>query len=74
MGKNQHVVPHDRGWAVMGDGNNRLTSIHAQQRDAVAATRRIARNQGSDLLVHDRTGRVTQWEMMVEEPPSGFEV
>lgn len=74
MGKNQHVVPHDRGWAVMGDGNSRLTSIHAQQRDAVAAARRIARNQGSDLLVHDRTGRVTQWEMMVEEPPSGLEV
>ena len=57
----------------MGDGNNRLTSIHALQRDAVAAARRIARNQNSDLLVHDRTGRVTQWEMVMEDPPPGFE-
>ena len=66
MGKNQHVVPHERGWAVMGDGNERLTSIHGQQRDAVAAARRIARNQGTDLLVHDRTGRITQWETLID--------
>ncbi|PKO14791.1 hypothetical protein CVU37_13905 [candidate division BRC1 bacterium HGW-BRC1-1] len=69
MGKNQHVVPHERGWAVMGDGNNRLTSIHGLQREAVAAARRIARNQGTDLLVHDRTGRITQWETMIDPTP-----
>ena len=50
----------------MGDGNERLTSIHGQQRDAVAAARRIARNQGTDLLVHDRTGRITQWETLID--------
>ncbi len=53
----------------MGDGNNRLTSIHGLQREAVAAARRIARNQGTDLLVHDRTGRITQWETMIDPTP-----
>ena len=25
MGKNQHVVPHDKDWAVKGEGNSRVT-------------------------------------------------
>ncbi|MCV5597423.1 DUF2188 domain-containing protein, partial [Escherichia coli] len=27
MGKDQHVVPHDGGWAVKGAGNSKATSI-----------------------------------------------
>ena len=37
--KNQHVVPHESGWAVKGAGNSRATSVHGTQREAIAAAR-----------------------------------
>lgn len=58
MGKNQHVVPHDGGWAVRGAGNTRATSIHDTQAAAIDAARDIARNQASELLIHGRNGQI----------------
>lgn len=58
MGKNQHVVPHDGGWAVRGAGNARATSIHDTQAAAIDAARDIARNQASELLIHGRNGQI----------------
>jgi hypothetical protein len=55
-GKNQHVVPHEDGWAVKGEGNQRLTSIHPTQQQAADAAREIARNQNSELFIHRRDG------------------
>ena len=42
--KNQHVVPHQDGWAVKGEGNQRATSVHDTQQQAFDAARQIARN------------------------------
>ena len=58
MGKNQHVVPHDGGWAVRGAGNTRATSIHDTQSAAIDAARDIARNQASELLIHGWNGQI----------------
>lgn len=54
MPKNQHVVPTDTGWAVRGAGNQRHTSVHDTQTEAIA----IARNQHSELLIHGRDGQI----------------
>ncbi len=35
MGKNQHVVPHNGEWAVRGEGNERVTSTHRTQQEAI---------------------------------------
>ena len=56
--RNQHVVPHDRGWAVKGAGAGRATSVHSTQQAAIDAARGIARNQGSELLIHGRNGQI----------------
>ena len=58
MQKNQHVVPHERGWAVRGERKARATSVHRTQREAVDAARAIARHLGGELFVHSRTGRI----------------
>ena len=47
--RDQHVVPHDGGWAVRGAGSQRASSIHSTQGEAIAAGRDIARNQHSEL-------------------------
>jgi hypothetical protein len=58
MGKNQHVVPANDNWGVRGAGNERLTSRHATQREAIEAAREIARHQHSELIIHDREGKI----------------
>ncbi|NCN65897.1 MAG: DUF2188 domain-containing protein [Thiomicrospira sp.] len=56
--KNQHVVPHQDGWAVKGEGNQRATSVHDTQQQASDAARQIARNQQSELVIHRPDGRI----------------
>ena len=42
-GKNQHVMPHEGKWAVQGEGNRRVTSIHNTQAAATDRAREIGR-------------------------------
>ena len=58
MGKNQHVVPREGGWAVQGAGNDRATSVHDTQAGAIDRARDVARNQESELLIHGRNGQI----------------
>jgi hypothetical protein len=58
--RNQHVVPHEDGWAVRGAGSQRASSVHQTQQDAIEAGREVARNQGSELFVHGRDGRIRE--------------
>lgn len=58
MGKDQHVVPAGDDWGVRGEGNERLTSIHDTQAEAIEAAREIARNQHSELVIHRPNGRI----------------
>ena len=68
MGKNQHVVPHDDGWAVRGEENERLTSIHSTQSDAIDAARDIARNERSEVVIHGRDGRIRDKDSYGNDP------
>jgi uncharacterized protein YdaT len=58
MGKNQHVIPHDGEWAVRGEGNDRVTSKHATQGDAIERAREIAINERSEVVIHRPDGRI----------------
>lgn len=57
---NQHIVKRQDGWGVLGEGNSRDTSRHPTQADAFEAGRRIAENQGGDVIIHDRDGRIRE--------------
>lgn len=66
--KNQHVVPHQRGWAVKGAGNERATSVHQTQQEAIAAAKEIAQNQRSEMLVHGENGRIRERNSYGNDP------
>jgi hypothetical protein len=68
MGKNQHVVPAGNQWGVRGEGNERLTSMHETQQAAIDAGRAIARNQGSELLIHGTDGRIRERDSHGHDP------
>lgn len=67
-GKNQHVVPHGDNWAVRGEGNSRVTSIHPTQAEAYDAGRRIAINQEAELLVHGQNGQIRERNSYGNDP------
>lgn len=66
--RNQHVVPHKDGWAVRGAGSQRASSVHPTQREAIEAGRNIVRNQGTELFIHDRHGRIRERDSHGNDP------
>lgn len=66
--KNQHVVPHSKGWAVKGAGNAKATSLHQTQRDAIDAARNIAKNQKSELVIHRPNGQIRDKDSFGNDP------
>jgi uncharacterized protein YdaT len=71
--RNQHVVPHSDGWAVRPAGGSRASSIHDTQREAIDRAREISRNQGTELLIHGRDGRIRDKDSHGHDsfPPKG---
>lgn len=68
MGKNQHVVPVDGEWGIRGEGNERLTSIHLTQGEAIDAAREIAINQRSDVVIHRPDGTIRDRDSYGNDP------
>ena len=66
--RNQHVVRHNRGWAVRGAGSQRATSVHRTQQAAIDAAREIARAQKSELFIHGRDGRIRERDSYGNDP------
>ena len=66
--RDQHVVPHKDGWAVRGAGSRRASSVHNTQEQAIDAGRSVARNQGSELYVHGRNGRIRERDSHGTDP------
>lgn len=68
MPKNQHVVKRPEGWAVRGEGNSKDTSHHRTQEDARKAAREIAKNQGSEVVIHRPNGRIRDKDSYGNDP------
>ena len=68
MGKNQHVVKREDGWAVRGEGNSRDTSHHQTQEQARRAAREIAINQRSEVVIHNRQGQIRDKDSYGHDP------
>jgi hypothetical protein len=68
MGKNQHVVPREDGWAVKGEGNKKDTSVHRTKQEATDAARQISRNQNSELFIHGKDGKIQRRDSHGNDP------
>ncbi len=69
-GKNQWVVPVNGGkqWGVRGQGNDRITSIHDTQHEAIERARNIAINQRSELIIQRRDGQIRERNSYGDDP------
>lgn len=57
---NQHVVRRGEDWGVLGEGNQRDTSHHDTQKEAEEVAKEIAENQGGNVIIHGRDGKIRE--------------
>lgn len=57
-----HVVPYAGKWAVKGAGNERVSTVHDTQKQAIDAARKVLRNKRGELTIHDQKGRIRNRE------------
>lgn len=68
MGKNQHVTPNNGMWQVKGAGNGKATKLFDTQKDAINYGREIAKNQKSELIIHNAKGRIRDCDSYGNDP------
>ena len=56
--KEHHVVPNKSGWAVKRNGASRSSGCYDTQAKAIKAGRTMSRNQGTELVIHGKDGRI----------------
>lgn len=59
MGKNQHVTYKNGTWRVLGERNSKATVTTGTKKEAVDIGRTIAKNQHSELVIHNKNGRIS---------------
>jgi len=68
-GKNQHVVPMPNGnWGVRGEGNSKFTKVISTQVQAIKVAREIAKNQGSEVVIHGKDGAIRDKDSFGKDP------
>lgn len=68
MGKNQWVVRYGKQWAVRGEGNSRVSSVHDSQADAERAAIRKAKKEKSEVIVQGRDTKIRSKDSYGRDP------
>ena len=66
--KGQHVVPNGGKWAVRKTGSERASGVYATQKEAIARGTELAKNQGTELYVHGKDGRIRERNTFGKDP------
>ncbi|MED1738890.1 DUF2188 domain-containing protein [Bacillus swezeyi] len=54
----EHVIKHEKGWAVKAEDAKRASDVKETKREAVERAKEIARNKGTAVIVHKKDGSV----------------
>jgi hypothetical protein len=64
-----HVVPNPTGgWDVKRGGAERASGHFETKREAIDQGRQVSRNQGTELRIHNRDGRIGQSDSHGRDP------
>ena len=67
--RNIHVVPSQQGgWAVKRVGQKTPVTHSQHKQDAVSKGREVARQEGVDLITHNRDGKIARHESYGNDP------
>jgi hypothetical protein len=56
-GKNLHVIPYGKKWAVKDEGASHVRSVFDIKQDAIDAAGELARSRKAIVVVHGRNGQ-----------------
>jgi uncharacterized protein YdaT len=69
MAKTHHVVPSSNGgWNIKKGGAERSSGHFDNKSDAVKAAREISKNQGTELKIHNKDGKISQSDSHGKDP------
>lgn len=66
--KDVHVVPRGNSWAVEKNGSQRASKVTETQREAIAAGKKIAEREKSELVIHGENGRIREKNSYGNDP------
>ena len=64
----QHVVPKGEKWSVRKAGASRAYGTFVTQKEAVKEAKKIAKNQGTELYIHGKDGRIRERNSYGRDP------
>lgn len=56
----QHVVPNGNKWRVRKSGSSKASGVFSTQQAAIKEATKIAKNQGTEVYIHGRDGRIRE--------------
>lgn len=70
MPRRQHHVVHSSGggWDVKRSGSARSSGHFDNKQDAIDRAREISINQGTELIIHNRDGKISQCDSHGNDP------
>ena len=67
--KTHHVVPsREGGWEVKRGGAQRASSHHDTKQQAIDSARQVSQNQGTELRIHNKDGRIASSDSHGHDP------
>ncbi|MBW1697571.1 MAG: DUF2188 domain-containing protein [Deltaproteobacteria bacterium] len=67
--KTHHVVPQsDGGWNIKKGGASRSSGHFGRKQDAIDRAREISRKQHSELIIHNRDGKISKTDSHGNDP------
>ncbi|HEY6662736.1 MAG TPA: DUF2188 domain-containing protein [Sphingomicrobium sp.] len=64
----QHVVPKGNKWSVRKSGASRASGVFKTQDEAIKEGKKIAKNQGTELYIHGKDGRIRERNSYGRDP------
>jgi len=67
--KSTHVVPNSNGgWDIKQSGAQRSSGHFERKQDAINRAREISRNQGTELFIHNKDGKISKKDSHGSDP------
>jgi hypothetical protein len=66
--KNVHVTKREKGWAVKTEKSEKAVKITTTQKQAIDLGRSIAKNNNSELIIHDRNNKIREKDSHGKDP------
>lgn len=67
--KTHHVVPSSGGgWDIKKGGSKRLSDHFDRKTDTIERGREISRNQNTELVIHNRDGKISRADSHGNDP------